>query len=207
MAIGPEKGFDGEAFYESLVSTVTARQVTWKQVSTETGVSATTLTRMAQGRRPDAASLAALGAWAGLNPAEFVTQQDSPRFAEPLAQISHLLRSDRRLNRDAAEAIDAMFRVRKASRPKCLARRSADSRVPRYATVDERLASADEFCANASYLITLLGGTRLDRLDHLVANCSREPLKLTRIDLLPPRSFKVHYSTLFHGPSLASTAA
>jgi transcriptional regulator with XRE-family HTH domain len=110
MAIGPEKGFDGEAFYESLVSTVTARQVTWKQVSTETGVSATTLTRMAQGRRPDAASLAALGAWAGLNPAEFVTQQDSPRFAEPLAQISHLLRSDRRLNRDAAEAIDAMLR-------------------------------------------------------------------------------------------------
>ena len=53
-----DKGFDGDAFYRALETTVTARSTTWKQVAAETGVSASTLTRMAQGRRPDAASLA-----------------------------------------------------------------------------------------------------------------------------------------------------
>ena len=52
------KGFDSEGFYSALATTVAAKKVTWKQVSTDTGVSASTLTRMAQGRYPDAASLA-----------------------------------------------------------------------------------------------------------------------------------------------------
>src|SRR2546425_294346 len=67
------KGFDSEGFYSALAATVEAKSVSWKQVSTDTGVSASTLTRMAQGRHPDAASLAALSAWAGLNPADFVS--------------------------------------------------------------------------------------------------------------------------------------
>jgi transcriptional regulator with XRE-family HTH domain len=107
-----DKGFDADAFYEAIVSTVMARTLTWKQVSSETGVSATTLARMAQGRRPDAASLAALAHWAGLNPGQFVRiEGKAPRTAEPLAQITTLLRSDRRLNREAANALDAMVRA------------------------------------------------------------------------------------------------
>ena len=66
------KGFNGDAFYRSLEATVSARGINWKQVAAETGVSASTLTRMAQGRKPDAASLAALSAWAGINPSDFV---------------------------------------------------------------------------------------------------------------------------------------
>jgi transcriptional regulator with XRE-family HTH domain len=66
------KGFNGDAFYRALESAVAARSKSWKQVAAETGVSASTLARMAQGRRPDAASLAALSAWAGLNPSDFV---------------------------------------------------------------------------------------------------------------------------------------
>lgn len=103
------KNFDGGTFYAAIASTVAARGNTWKQVSQETGVSATTLTRMAQGRRPDAASLAALSAWAGLNPADYVNLRHRAG-AEPLARITSLLRSDPRLRPDAAVALDSMVR-------------------------------------------------------------------------------------------------
>lgn len=106
------KGFDGHAFYKALESTVGARQKNWKQVAIETGISASTLTRMAQGRSPDAASLAALSAWAGLNPSDFVQSAfNKKKRPEAIAQISSLLRRDPNLDADAAEAIDAIIRA------------------------------------------------------------------------------------------------
>lgn len=72
-----DKGFDAEAFYVALAKVVQARKVPWRQVAKETGVAPSTLTRMGQGRHPDAASLAVLSAWAGINPADFVEKADS----------------------------------------------------------------------------------------------------------------------------------
>jgi transcriptional regulator with XRE-family HTH domain len=106
-----DKGFDGDAFYRALEATVTARSKTWKEVASETGISASTLTRMAQGRRPDAASLAALSAWAGLNPSDFVEAPYKPKRRESIAQISTLLRADPNLDAQAAEAVEAIFRA------------------------------------------------------------------------------------------------
>ena len=107
------KNFNADGFYSALAATVVSRGLTWKQVSQETGVSATTLTRMSQGRRPDAASLAALSAWAAINPAEFVrlAHTGESRRPEPLAQITTLLRSDRRLRPEAAKTLDVMIRT------------------------------------------------------------------------------------------------
>src|ERR1700734_34151 len=98
-----KKGFDGDAFYRALAATVSARGSAWKQVAADTGVGASTLTRMAQGRRPDAASLAALAAWAGLNPSDFVEAPYKTLHPEPLAQISTLLRTDPSLDAEDAE--------------------------------------------------------------------------------------------------------
>lgn len=106
-----DKGFDADAFYRALEATVTARSKNWKQVSVDTGVSASTLTRMAQGRRPDAASLAALSAWAGLNPSDFVQAPYKSARPEPMAQISTLLRADPNLDADGAEAVEAIVRA------------------------------------------------------------------------------------------------
>jgi transcriptional regulator with XRE-family HTH domain len=106
-----DKGFDGDAFYRALEHTVTARSKTWKQVAAETGISASTLTRMAQGRRPDAASLAALSAWAGLNPSDFVHASYRGTRPEAMAQISTLLRSDPNLDAEAAEAVEAIVKA------------------------------------------------------------------------------------------------
>lgn len=117
MAIGndeiikEDKGFDGAAFYRALEATVVGRAKNWKQVATETGVSTSTLTRMAQGRKPDAASLAALSAWAGLNPSDFVNAPYKAIRPEPMAQISTLLRSDPNLGSQAAEAMEAIVRA------------------------------------------------------------------------------------------------
>jgi len=106
------KGFDSEGFYSALATTVAAKKVTWKQVSAETGVSASTLTRMAQGRHPDAASLAVLSAWAGINPADFVRMPaKKKRKPESLTAISTLLRADPRLKPASAAALEAIFRA------------------------------------------------------------------------------------------------
>ena len=109
--LGDDKGFDGDAFYRALQITVTARSKNWKQVAAETGISASTLTRMAQGRRPDAASLAALSAWAGLNPSDFVQAPYKTHRTEAMAQISTLLRADPNLDTEGAEAIEAIVRT------------------------------------------------------------------------------------------------
>jgi transcriptional regulator with XRE-family HTH domain len=105
------KGFDGDGFYRALENTVTARSKTWKQVAAETGISASTLARMAQGRRPDAASLAALSAWAGLNPSDFVRAAYKAQQPEPMAKISTLLRSDPNLDPQSADAVEAIMRA------------------------------------------------------------------------------------------------
>jgi transcriptional regulator with XRE-family HTH domain len=43
-----------------------AQGMTWKDVSVAAGVSASTLARLSQGRRPDMDSLADLGNWLGI---------------------------------------------------------------------------------------------------------------------------------------------
>lgn len=106
-----DKNFDANAFYEALADTVEARKSTWKAVSQATGVSATTLTRMAQGRSPDAASQAALAAWAGLNPADFVTLPGRRPTKEPLAAALTLLRADPNLKPEAVTALEAVIKA------------------------------------------------------------------------------------------------
>ena len=68
----------------------------------ESGVSASTLTRIAQGKHPDVDSLAALSAWSGLAVDRFVKGGLPRKEPEPLAMISSFLRSDSRLNEEAA---------------------------------------------------------------------------------------------------------
>ena len=112
------KGFEAEAFYEALARVVEARKVRWRHVSKETGVTPSTLTRMGQGRRPDAASLAALSAWAGLNPADFVAtpRKYPPRSNDaadtnPMIAIAGLLRADTHLQPAAAKALADIIHI------------------------------------------------------------------------------------------------
>jgi len=103
--------FDSDAFYAALDGVRQAKNLNWKEVAAASGVSASTLTRMAQGKRPDVDGLAALTTWSGLNADDFVRSDESRVQVEPLAMISTYLRSDRNLSPEAAKAIDALVKV------------------------------------------------------------------------------------------------
>jgi transcriptional regulator with XRE-family HTH domain len=109
---------DGEGFFAALDAQRLAKGMTWRQVAQASGVSASTLTRMSQGKLPDANGLVALGAWASLDPAKFVqdtevTDRGSPQASEPepLAMISTYLRSDRNLSAEGAAALDELVKA------------------------------------------------------------------------------------------------
>lgn len=107
--------FDAGSFYEALDHARTARNLMWKDVAKRAKVSPSTLTRLAQGRRPDVDSLAALVDWAGLRADDFVvrvhSEQPDPNTGEPLALISTYLRADANLSEVQADAISKVIRA------------------------------------------------------------------------------------------------
>ncbi len=103
--------FDTGAFYAALDGVRQAKRLHWKQVASESGVSASTLTRMAQGKRPDVDGLAALCAWSGLNADDYVRTDAERPAPEPLAMISTYLRSDRNLSPEAATALEEVLKI------------------------------------------------------------------------------------------------
>lgn len=103
--------FDASAFYEALDAQRLSKRLNWKQVAQASGVSASTLTRMAQGKRPDVDSLAALAAWSGLNADNFIRSEETRPEPESLAQITTYLRSDRNLSKEAAIALEELIKA------------------------------------------------------------------------------------------------
>ena len=105
------KGFNASAFYEVLAERVAARGMTWSALAKETGITSSTLSRMANGRGPDAATLALLAAWAGINPADFVVAPQMRERAHPVAAIGALLRSDPSLDGASARALETIVEI------------------------------------------------------------------------------------------------
>jgi transcriptional regulator with XRE-family HTH domain len=106
----PKGQFDAEAFYEALDRKRVSKNLTWKQVAEQSHVSASTLTRMAQGKRPDVDSMAALAAWSGLSIDIFVVQEGkkSPQ-TDSIGAITTYLRADPNLTQQSADAIEAVL--------------------------------------------------------------------------------------------------
>jgi transcriptional regulator with XRE-family HTH domain len=105
-----DRSFDNETFFAALDSERISRKLHWKAVAAEAGVSASTLTRIGQGRRPDVDSFAALTAWAGLDPERFFRHRSDDQPSS-LSTISVLLRRDPNLSPDAAAALDELFKA------------------------------------------------------------------------------------------------
>ena len=98
--------FDAEGFFAALDAVRQARRLNWKQVAEQSGVSASTLTRLAQKRRPDVDSLAGLLSWSGLSGDEFVRVEGRQKSQpEPIGQIATYLRADPRLSTEAQSAM------------------------------------------------------------------------------------------------------
>ncbi len=108
----PRKGrFDADAFYSALDAERRSRGQSWKQLAEEASVSASTLTRMGQGRRPDVDSLAALVSWSGLSADDFVGVEQGKHGPSGLAMVSSYLKSDPYLTPEAADALDELIKA------------------------------------------------------------------------------------------------
>jgi transcriptional regulator with XRE-family HTH domain len=101
--VTPRASFDSAAFYGALDAARRARNLTWKDLAAQASVSASTLTRIGQGKRPDVDSLAALCHWA-----EGRTRKSNE---EPLAMISTYLRTDPNLSPTSADLLDEMIKT------------------------------------------------------------------------------------------------
>ena len=102
--------FDAEGFYAALDAHRQSLKKTWKQVAADTGIAASTLTRMGQGKRPDVDGLAALASWSNLDVRDFYrNKSDKEEGPEPIAKITTILRADRRLSKEGVNALEAML--------------------------------------------------------------------------------------------------
>ena len=97
--------FDGAAFYAALDAVREARGLTWKDVATESGVNASTLSRIGQGKKPDVNGLAALLSWSRLK-AEMFIEDVIGAPLDPIAQITTLIRMDRTLSTNNARILE-----------------------------------------------------------------------------------------------------
>ena len=105
--------FNVDALHAAMDSERRSRRLTWKEVAAESGVSASTLTRLSQGRQPDVNSLAALTAWLGMSADHFMRGETIDQFgaASPLAQISSIIHQDPHLNPEGAVALEELIRA------------------------------------------------------------------------------------------------
>src|SRR4051812_38464220 len=105
--------FNTEAFYAALDSQRESKSMTWKDVGAQTGINASTLTRMAQGKCPDAKGLAALLAWSGFGAGDFMKGKGGIRRNEPatLARITAVLRADSSLSKESAAALEEILKA------------------------------------------------------------------------------------------------
>src|SRR2546430_17701338 len=97
--------FDAKRFYADLDMARKARDLKWKDVGAAALVNPSTLSRMAQGQKPDANALAALSAWSGLNPADYVKNVQRAEKPDTLTLISSTLGEDPNLTPENAARI------------------------------------------------------------------------------------------------------
>jgi transcriptional regulator with XRE-family HTH domain len=102
--------FQNDAFCAALNAHRLAQRKTWKQVAEDSGVGASTLTRMMQGKRPDVDGLAALLKWSGLKAESFIDSTEGNR-AETLAEMTALLRADPNLSDAGKLALEGVLRA------------------------------------------------------------------------------------------------
>ena len=81
-----KRTFDTAGFFAALDAQRRTKSMTWRDVAAKAGVSASTLTRISQGKRPDVDGLASLLAWSGLTAEDFIREDDVRVQPETLAE-------------------------------------------------------------------------------------------------------------------------
>lgn len=103
-----QAAFDLEALYSALDAKRRADGLSWRKVAEQAGVSASTLTRMAQGANPDVEGFGKLVQWLGESADQFVPAGKRPdRRSEDLrVVVSRHLRATKELSPESAKALE-----------------------------------------------------------------------------------------------------
>lgn len=106
----PSTYVDVPALHAALEHERRSRELSWRRVAHEAGVSPSTLTRLAQHGRPDLDSFAALVHWLGMPAERFMrhpgTAAPESDASETMAMVSAYLRANRSLSPQSAAALE-----------------------------------------------------------------------------------------------------
>jgi transcriptional regulator with XRE-family HTH domain len=106
---------DVEALYAALDEQRKAKELSWRELAKEAGVSPSTLTRLGQKKRPDVDSFAALIAWLGIPGDQFLRSAEAKatkkKEPETMAMVSSLLRANKKLSKKTVEALEEIIRA------------------------------------------------------------------------------------------------
>jgi transcriptional regulator with XRE-family HTH domain len=116
----PQNQINLDALVAALDSERSARDLSWRQLAKDAGVSPSTLTRMQQGKSPDVNTFSALTRWLKTPAERFYTDNLSipaTQTEDPLAVVSTLLRGKKKMNPKALaalqELVNAAFKLSK----------------------------------------------------------------------------------------------
>jgi transcriptional regulator with XRE-family HTH domain len=106
----PQNLVDVDSLIATLDAQRQARNLSWRQLAAEANVSASSLTRMQQGKSPDVNTFSALTAWLNIPAERFYTNKpQSSGEEDPIAVISTLLRGKKRPNPKAMKALQELI--------------------------------------------------------------------------------------------------
>jgi transcriptional regulator with XRE-family HTH domain len=108
----PETTINVEALYDAVDGKRQAKELSWRELASQLGITPSTFTRMSQGRRPDVDTFATLLRWLGMSADAFThSERQKVEDVEPMAMISSYLRSAKNVSSSEAEALEDIVRA------------------------------------------------------------------------------------------------
>lgn len=107
----PETTVDVDALYAALDAKRQEENLSWRELAGRLEISPSTLTRMAQGKRPDVDAFATLLRWLGMSADAFMRSTKKKEDVNAVAMISSYLRADRNIDPKDAEALEDILKA------------------------------------------------------------------------------------------------
>lgn len=102
---------DVQKLFHALDQKRKSKRLSWRMLSAEIGVSASTFTRVSLGQRPDVDNMSRMLTWLGLSLSDILHGEARSASADTLTRISIIVHSDPRLTEARARALEEIIRV------------------------------------------------------------------------------------------------
>lgn len=108
----PQTTVDVDSLYTALDRRRQSESLSWRDLAAKLEISASTFTRMSQGRRPDVDTFATLIDWLGVPSELFLRSPSRSAVApDPIAMFSSYLRSAKNISPEDADALEDIMQA------------------------------------------------------------------------------------------------